>query len=122
MLEGTPAIGNTRQCTTDRGTINQRITVLEPQRRLTYRMQESTIWCRDWVGLLEDTFILTPQSDGRTVVERVTLFEGAGPLGFLKTLSLWLALRQAHRYAARNWRRLAAGTPASNDASAVVPG
>jgi len=28
VLEGTPAVGNTRQCMTDRGTIDQRILVL----------------------------------------------------------------------------------------------
>ena len=108
VLEGTPAVGKTRQCTTDKGTINQRILVLEPNRRLTYRMQESTIWCRAWVGHLEDTFTLTLRPDGRTDVRRSTDFSAAGRFKFLKMISLWIALRQAHAYASKNWRRLAA--------------
>jgi hypothetical protein len=110
VLEGVPAVGNTRQCTTDKGTINQHILVMEPGRRLTYRMKDSTIWCRSWVGHLEDTFILTLQPDGRTEVRRSTRFSGAGLFKGFKTMFLWIALRQAHRYAAKNWRRLALET------------
>jgi hypothetical protein len=107
VLEGNPTLGNTRQCTTDRGTINQRIVELEANRRLSYRMLESTIWCREWVGHLKDTFTLMPRSDGKTEVRRITEFGAAGRFKALKELALMLALRQAHRYAARNWRRLA---------------
>ncbi len=106
VLEGEGAVGRTRQCTTDRGTIDQRILDFQPNRRLAYRMIASTVWCRDWIGHLEDEFTLTPLGDGRTRVERRTTFEAAGPLAPLKRLSLYVALRQAHLYAARNWRRL----------------
>ena len=78
VLEGVPAVGNTRQCTTDRGTIDQRILVLDEPRRLRYRMVASTVWCRDWVGLLEDEFTLTPIEGGRTRVERRTVFSARG--------------------------------------------
>jgi hypothetical protein len=107
-LEGFPAIGHTRQCTTDRGTIDQHILVLEPGRQLSYEMQNSTIWCRGWVGHLRDTFTLMPGSDGRTRVQRMTEFSAAGGFRAVKELALRLALHQAHRYAARNWRRLVA--------------
>ncbi|SDO46818.1 hypothetical protein [Phyllobacterium sp. OV277] len=107
VLEDRAAVGNTRQCTTDRGTINQRILILDENRQLQYKMQESTVWCRDWVGYLEDTFTLTPLPGGRTRVERTTRFGAAGALRPLKQLGLWVSLRQAHAYASRNWRRLA---------------
>lgn len=107
VLEGRPAVGHTRQCTTDRGTIDQRILVLEPGRKLVYRMVDSTVWCRDWVGLLEDEFTLTPLGDGRTRVARRTTFRARGSFRLPRQAGLWLALKQAHRYAARNWRRLA---------------
>lgn len=107
VLEGVPAVGNTRQCTTDQGTINQRIVVLKPFRQLTYQMQDSTVWCRQWIGCLEDTFTLDPLPNGQTQVRRKTQFKGAGLLAPLKTLALRIALAQAHRYAAKNWRRLA---------------
>ncbi|KJK21943.1 hypothetical protein UB46_24270 [Burkholderiaceae bacterium 16] len=107
VLEGTAAVGNTRQCTTDRGTINQRILQLEPDRLLQYQMRESTVWCRAWVGKLVDTFTLESLGDGRTRVRRTTEFEARGLLKMLRLVGLWAALRQAHAYAAKNWRRLA---------------
>lgn len=106
VLEGRGAVGNTRQCTTDQGTIDQRIVAFEPDRRLRYQMIDSTVWCRNWVGHLEDEFILTPLGDGRTQVERRTEFRARGWLKPIRQIGLWVALRQAHRYAARNWRRL----------------
>ena len=88
VLRGTAAIGNTRQCTTDRGTINQRILALDENRMLQYRMQESTVWCRDWVGYLEDTFTLSPLVGGRTRVRRTTRFAAAGAFRPLKLIGL----------------------------------
>jgi hypothetical protein len=108
VLEGFPAIGHTRQCITDRGTIDQRILVLEPSRQVSYEMQSSTIQRRAWVGHLKDTFTLMPRADGRTKVQRMAEFSAAGSFRAVKELALGLALHQAHRYAARNWRRLAA--------------
>ncbi|WP_175748583.1 hypothetical protein [Burkholderia pyrrocinia] len=107
VLEGTPAVGNTRQCTTDRGTIDQRILVLDENRRLRYRMVSSTVWCRDWVGLLEDEFTLTSIEGDKTRVERRTVFSARGIFKPVRQIGLWLTLQQAHRYAARNWRSLA---------------
>jgi len=57
---------------------------------------------------LEDTFTLTLRPDGRTDVRRSTDFSAAGRSKVLKTISLWIALRQVHAYASKNWRRLAA--------------
>lgn len=107
VLEGNPAVGNTRQCTTDQGTINQRILRMELNHQLQYQMQESTLWCRRWVGKLVDTFTLEPLGADQTRVRRKTEFEAAGMFKLLKLLALRVALKQAHRYASRNWRRLA---------------
>lgn len=107
VLEGVAAVGNTRQCTTDRGTIDQRILILQPDERLRYQMQKSTVWCADWVGLLVDTFELREVPGRGTEVRRTTQFEAAGNLRWAKRLGLWAGLRQAHAYASRNWRRLA---------------
>ncbi|MBB1624271.1 hypothetical protein [Achromobacter sp. UMC71] len=107
VLEGVAAVGNTRQCTTDRGTIDQRILILQPNARLRYQMQKSTVWCAGWVGTLVDTFELRAIPGQGTEVRRTTQFEAAGALRWAKQLGLWAGLRQAHAYASRNWRRLA---------------
>ncbi len=58
------------------------------------------------MGHLEDEFTLTPLPNGRTKVVRLTEFRAAGWLWRVRQIGLMLALAQAHRYAARNWRRL----------------
>lgn len=107
VLEGEPKVGNTRQCTTDRGYIRQEIMALEPDRKLVYQMRDTNVWCRKWVSFLEDTFLLEPVAGERTQVRRITEFRGSQSIPLLSPLALWFSLRQAHWYAAKNWRRLA---------------
>lgn len=106
VLEGVPKIGNTRQCTTDRGFIRQEIVELEQDSKLVYQMRDTNVWCRKWVSFLQDTFLLESIDDSRTRVQRITEFSGVASIPVLSTLALWFSLRQAHRYAAKNWRRL----------------
>lgn len=107
VLEGKPQVGNTRQCTTDKGYIRQEIVELIQDRRLVYEMRETDVWCRNWVSFLQDTFLLEPIEESRTRVQRITEFKGVASIPVLSTLALWFSLKQAHRYAAKNWRRLA---------------
>lgn len=107
VLEGEAKIGNTRQCTTDKGYIKQEIIELEENRKLVYKMKESNVWCNGWVKFLQDSFILEPLENNRTKVTRITEFKGAVHIPILSTLALWFSLRQAHKYASKNWRRLA---------------
>ncbi|RZV37777.1 MAG: hypothetical protein EX272_04600 [Chromatiales bacterium] len=106
VLEGEPKVGNTRQCTTDRGYIRQEIVELVADRKLVYEMRDTNVWCRKWVSFLQDTFLLEPIDGDRTRVSRVTEFSGVRSIPVVSTLALWFSLRQAHRYAAKNWRRL----------------
>jgi hypothetical protein len=106
VLEGVPQVGNTRQCTTDKGYIRQEIVELIQDRKLVYEMRETNVWCRNWVSFLQDTFVLEPIDENRTRVSRATEFNGVASIPVLSTLALWFSLKQAHRYAAKNWRRL----------------
>ena len=106
VLEGEPKVGNTRQCTTDRGYIRQEIMELVADRKLVYQMRDTNVWCRKWVSFLQDTFLLEPIEGDQTRVRRITEFRGAISIPFVSTLALWFSLKQAHRYAAKNWRRL----------------
>ena len=106
VLEGVPRVGNTRQCTTDKGYIRQEIVELEKDSKLVYQMRDTNVWCRKWVSFLQDTFLLESIDDSRTRVQRITEFNGVASIPVLSTLALWFSLRQAHRYAAKNWRRL----------------
>ena len=119
VLEGEPQVGNTRQCTTDRGYIQQEIVELIQDRKLVYEMRETNVWCRNWVSFLQDTFLLEPIDGNRTRVRRVTEFRGVASIPVLSTLALWFSLKQAHRYAAKNWRRLSSALKEQRVASAV---
>lgn len=106
VLEREPQVGGTRQCTTDRGYIRQTIIELEEQRKLVYQMKESNVWCQGWVSFLQDSFILEAIAGDKTSVRRITEFRGVNNIPLLSTLALWFSLKQAHKYASRNWRRL----------------
>lgn len=120
VLEGEPRVGNTRQCTTDKGYIRQEIVELVQDRKLVYEMRDTNVWCRNWVSFLQDTFLLEPVESGRTRVSRVTEFKGVASIPVLSTLALWFSLRQAHRYAAKNWRRLSSDLKKHRTISATV--
>lgn len=113
VLEGEPKIGHTRQCTTDKGYIRQNIVELEHNAKLVYQMKESNVWCKSWVSFLQDSFILSPIENNQTKVTRITEFRGANSIPVLSTLALWFSLKQAHRYASKNWRRLSLQTKQS---------
>ncbi len=106
VLEGEAKVGNTRQCTTDMGYIRQEIVELIDNEKLVYEMRETNVWCRRWVEFLQDTFLLEAVESDQTRVRRITEFRGANSIPVLSTLALWFSLRQAHRYAAKNWRRM----------------
>lgn len=120
VLEGEPKVGNTRQCTTDKGYIRQEIIELEENRKLVYQMRETNVWCRSWVKYLQDTFLLEPIGQDKTRVRRITEFEGVTSIPVLSTLALWFSLRQAHRYASRNWRRLSSTLKSQRTTSAYA--
>lgn len=120
VLEGEPKVGHTRQCTTDKGYIRQTIIELEENRRLVYQMKESNVWCRNWVGFLQDSFILSPINESQTKVVRITEFRGVRHLPVISTLALWFSLKQAHQYASKNWRRLSSQIKASRTGHAYA--
>ena len=80
----------------------------------------STVWCKDWIGNLEDEFTLMPMGPNLTRVERRSEFVASGWLAPVKQLALWIALKQAHRYASKNWRRLSSETQAADQTLEVL--
>lgn len=106
ILEDAIAVGGTRQCRTERGTSDQQVLEFTENRRLHYRMVNSSMPLSHWIESLEDTFTLSPMPDGRTRVGRSTRFSARGPFKLFKAIGISVFLRQTHSYAARNWRRL----------------
>lgn len=116
VLEGEPKPGNTRQCTTDKGYIRQNIVELVANTKLVYQMKDSNVWCKNWVSFLQDSFLLEATDNASTRVKRITEFRGVTHIPILSTIALWFSLKQAHRYAAKNWRRLSTESKLSRTA------
>ena len=89
------------------------IVELEHNAKLVYQMKESNVWCKSWVSFLQDSFILSPIENNQTKVTRITEFRGVNSIPVLSTLALWFSLKQAHRNASKNWRRLSLQTKQS---------
>ena len=113
VLEGEPKTGHTRQCTTDKGYIQQNIVELVENSKLVYQMKDSNVWCKNWVSFLQDSFILEPIDGNKTKVKRITEFKGVIHIPIFSTIAIWFSLKQAHRYASKNWRRLSTATKVS---------
>jgi hypothetical protein len=96
----------TRQCVSEQGTIEQRITEWAPTVRLAFRMHGTDLAFRRCVSELDDTFELRPTEDGRaTIVSRTTHVEVDGRLRWVKRAAVYVGLKTVHRFVFRNWRR-----------------
>jgi len=107
LPDGRGAVGNERECVSDQGVVRQKILIWEPERRLVFRMEKSTIDSAKSVSEIEDAFLLVPNGTGVTVF-RTTTAGTVGRFRFAKKFALGIALKQVHRYVFRNWDRLAA--------------
>jgi hypothetical protein len=99
-------VGAHRQCQTDRGFIDQRITEWLPPRRLTFVATSDTIGMYRHVREMQDTFLLEP-APGGTELTRLTRFETKGIFGALKAYLFRLTIRRLHRYVMENFKALA---------------
>ena len=108
LPDGVGAVGGRRQCVSDRGTIQQRITHWESPRLLRFHMEDTNLRFRTSVTSLVDEFSLVATEGGGTVVTRKTTFETIGFGRGVKALVLSVGLKAVHRYVFRNWARLLA--------------
>ncbi len=108
LPEGPGSVGSTRQCISDRGTIEQRILVWDEPRRLAFRMEQTDIYFKPCVPTIVEEFSLTPTDAGGTRATRTTRLEIIGWFRTAKGAMLWFGLKKVHRFVFRNWQRLAA--------------
>jgi len=88
VLEGQPKVDNTRQCTTDRGYIQQEIDDLIENRKLVYEMRENNAWWRNCVSFRHATLLLEPTEGNRASVREVTEFPGVAAYAVLTALPM----------------------------------
>ena len=107
---GRGEVGATRQCISDRGSIDQRILAWEEPRRLAFRMEKTDLYFKACVTGIVEQLDLVSDGRGGARVTRTTDISVAGPFRRVKQVLLWLGLKQIHRYVFRNWARLGSAT------------
>ena len=108
LPEGDGSAGSTRQCISDRGVIEQTISVWDEPHHLVFSMDRTDLYFRSWVPSIVDDFELVPTPDGGTRATRTTSVSVIGRFRWAKQAALWLGLKKIHRFVFRNWQRLAA--------------
>jgi hypothetical protein len=98
--------GATRECVSEQGAIQQRITEWAPPARLAFRMESTDLAFARCVSGLSDEFELEPVDGGRaTLLTRTTRVQIRGRLRCAKQAAIYVGLKAVHRYVFSVWRR-----------------
>jgi hypothetical protein len=101
-------VGSKRECVSDRGTIQQRITEWEPGQKLSFELERTDLYFGPCVKSIEEQFELRNDKQGGCKITRTTTFKAKGLLAPFISLPMFIGLKAIHRYVFGNWRRLAA--------------
>lgn len=105
-LEGeTGGIGKSRQCISDKGTIQQRIIEWEPQKVLSFEMAETDIYFGPCVESIIESFHLQEMGTNKSSITRTTEFKLKSNRFFL-TIPIYIGLKNIHWYVFKNWNRI----------------
>jgi len=104
VTDGHGGVGSERECISDQGVVHQRILVWVPNKRLSFRMEQTDMRFQRFVREIVDTFDLVATSSG-VVVTRTTEVSTKGRSQLLKRFPLFLGLKKVHRYVFLSWRR-----------------
>jgi len=99
-------VGAHRQCQTNQGFVDQRITEWLPPQRLTFVATSDTIGLYKHIKEMKDTFTLK-QTHAGTTLTRQTNFETTGALAFIKAIIFKMTVRRIHRFTMKGFKALA---------------
>lgn len=99
-------VGNTRECVSDKGTIQQRITEWIPEHKLSFELEKTDLYFGTCVESIVEQFELADNNQGGCRIVRTTTFSIKGPLGSIAAVPMYIGLKAIHRYVFRNWKQL----------------
>ena len=102
---GTGGVGGERQCVSDRGVINQRITEWVQNRRLKFEMKDTDMYFGKCVTSIKENFDLAEHGARGTMITRTTEFKVKGWFGLCKSALIWIGLKNVHLYVFKNWAK-----------------
>ncbi len=99
-------VGSERQCISDRGVVNQKITNWQPPEELQFSMANTDhSWSR-CVESIDERFQLEHTDKGTKIV-RTTTLKASGRLRCIKEAAFYIGLKRVHFFVFKNWRVLA---------------
>jgi hypothetical protein len=101
-------VGSTRECVSDKGTIQQNITVWEPGRKLSFELVKTDLYFGACVESIVEQFQLIDNKQGGCKIIRTTTFKTKGVFARIVSVPMFIGLKAIHRYVFSNWQRLAA--------------
>lgn len=103
---GEGGVGLARQCISDQGKMNQKITVWEKDKKLCFEMKDTDMYFGACVTSIKEQFELLPLENNQTQITRTTEFQVSGFLKIPKSLLIWIGLKNVHRYVFKNWKMI----------------
>lgn len=108
LPDNTGGVGSTRECVSDKGIIQQRITEWNPGRKLSFELEKTDLYFGSCVKSIVEEFELTDHTRGGCQITRTTTFQVKGSLAPILSIPMFIGLKAIHRYVFRNWQRLVA--------------
>jgi len=99
-------VGAGRRCTTNRGSINQRITQWDENERLAFEWIDDTVGLGAYLNSMRDAFTLEPLETKRTRLVRRTEYEPKDSVGWVRRAVLRLVVKRIDRYVMRNFKTI----------------
>ena len=105
LPDGNGGVGARRQCISDRGVIQQRITHWQKDEILRFQMEDTNLYFRPCVTGIIEEFVLEPIGPRRTRLTRTTDIQVTGCCRHLKQWIMCVGMKSVHRYVFKNWAR-----------------
>lgn len=99
-------VGSTRECVSDKGTIQQLITEWVPGHKLSFQLVKTDLYFGPCVESILEQFELTDNNQAGCQITRTTTFRAKGPLAPVVSIPMFIGLKAIHRYVFSNWKRL----------------
>jgi hypothetical protein len=106
LADETGGVGHTRECISDKGTIQQTILEWEPNKKLKFELRETDIYFGPCVNSIVETFEIKAINEQEAYITRQTEFSVKPLLRPCLSIPLWIGLKSIHRYVFKNWARL----------------
>ncbi len=98
LPSGVGGAGQRRQCISNLGTINQRITLWEDNKTLMFEMIDTDMYFGRYVTSIKERFDFAAADERKTKLTRTTEFKVTGRAGIFKSLMVWVGLKNVHRW------------------------